>query len=136
MPSHRCSSVSLLMRRSCKLAIMCRMRACRQPLRLLARPATCVRLACQYQNGALRLRLLLRTLRTGTATCVAGSALRWQLVTSARSRHTLLTSTLRLERCCFRKAVPSQSSPRQPLSPCHPNTSECSFCDGFVYHYP
>ena len=60
----------------------------------------------------------------------------WQLVTSARSRHTLLTSTLRLQRCCFRKAVPSQSSPRQPLSPCHPNTSECSFCDGFVYHYP
>ena len=21
------------------------------------------------------------------------------------------------------------------MSPCHPNTSECSFCDGFVYHY-
>ena len=117
--------------------------ACRQPLPLLsalARPRReCVRLAFQYPTGALRLRLLLRTLRTGTATCVAGSALPWQLVTSPRSRRTFLTSTPRPERCCFRKLDPTQAVPHSHSTSTAvtlPPEHLCSFCVGFVCHYP
>ena len=131
------SSASRLMQHGCKLASVSRMPGCHQPLPPHAQPQhECMRLAFRRPIGALRPRLQHLTLRT--ATCAAGSELPSPLATSARSRRTFLTSPLRPERCCSRKldptqVVPSQCSLRLPLSPCPPNTSACSFCDGCVW---